>query len=211
MEQNGFRGVLNAWRKFGALGFAENLSLRILSLLLCGRVERKLLLFKNLAESDFDFPAETQDAFIVRKIVPEETGWDDSMRLKTEPDHYAAFGAFTPDGELAAEGWICFKTFGWRGSDDFGGGRELEAGDAYFFKDWTAPKYRGRGLHKRILLERLRECALLGFRRAVIRVDGYNRASRRGIVRAGFRIGESFFIMRIFGKTRNGMRYGKKN
>lgn len=132
MDQNGFRGVLNAWRKFGALGFAENLLLRILSLFFCGRIEHKLLLFKNLAESDFDFPAETQDAFIVRKIVPEETGWDDSMRLKTEPDHYAAFGAFTPDGELAAEGWICFKTFGWRGSDDFGGGRELEAGDAYF-------------------------------------------------------------------------------
>lgn len=86
----------------------------------------------------------------------------------------------------------------------------LEKGDAYFFMDWTAPKYRGRGLHKEILLARLRECAALGFKRAVIRVDGFNRASRKGIARAGFREIESFFIVKAFGKIRNGMRYGKK-
>lgn len=210
MELHGIQGVLNAWRKFGAVGFAENLALKILSRLVFGRVERKLILFKELR--DLDVPADSDDGFVVRRLVPEDLGEGyDAERLEKESDYYAAIGAFSPAGELAAEGWICFKTFGWRDSDDFGGGRMLAPGDVYFFKAWTKPEYRGRGLHKKILSARFRECSALGFHRAVIRVDGFNRASRRGIERVGFRRVESFFIIKAFGKIRNGMRYGRKN
>lgn len=208
MELKGFAGVLNAWRKFGILGFAENLGLKILFRFCRVRIERKLILMRDLKNTDmFDSGFE---GFSFRRICPEELEREDYVRLFQESDYYSAIGAFAPDGELAAQGWICFKTLGWKDSDDFGGGRDLEPGDVYFFKDWTAPKYRGRGLHKQILLARLREADVLGYKRAVIRVDGFNRASRRGIERAGFCCSESFFIVKAFGKIWNGMRYGKE-
>lgn len=209
MEQLGVKGILNAWRKFGARGFAENLLLKIVSLLIFGRVERKLILAKSLE----NLPPETSETgFVIREIRPSEMSGNAADQFEKHPGDFAAFGAFSPSGELAAQGWICFRTFGWCGADAFGGGVYLEPGDAYFFMDWTAPQYRGRGLHKEILLARLRECAARGLKRAVIRVDGFNRASRKGISRAGFRELESFFIVKSFGKIRNGMHYGiRKN
>lgn len=119
MEQLGVKGIFNAWRKFGVRGFAENLFLKIVSVLIFGRVERKLILAKSLE----NLPPETAGTgFVIRELRPSEMTGNAAAQFENHPGDFAAFGAFSPSGELAAEGWICFRTFGWFGADAFGGG-----------------------------------------------------------------------------------------
>ncbi len=65
-------------------------------------------------------------------------------------------------------------------------GEQTKEKTCYLFDDYTHPKYRGKGLHLQSLNDRLKYSADLAFKEAYISVDAFNRASLKGVKRAGF-------------------------
>jgi GNAT superfamily N-acetyltransferase len=53
----------------------------------------------------------------------------------------------------------------------------LEEGDVYFVDDFTAPAYRGHGVHKALFLARCRHFRDHGYRRAVAHIESRNAPS----------------------------------
>lgn len=106
---------------------------------------------------------------------------------------------FRVDGELAHYSWLtgAASSVG----SEFGHQLELDEPGVVLWDDYTAPKFRGRGLHGASLRARL-ELARRSGMTAYIGVAARNGPSRHNIEKAGFKLCRRGFVKRRLGRTR---------
>lgn len=90
--------------------------------------------------------------------------------------------AYVDDGEIVSYGLLNSKI---RSNDEsvYPWGEQ----DAYLWDDYTNPKFRGQGLHRKIILHRLKKAKEMGKRYAWSIVNDYNRPSYKNFERMGFK------------------------
>lgn len=128
--------------------------------------------FKKLNLSDF-----------LGQSEPNSTWFTDSklkdIRYAFEVDGNEAYGIYY-ENLLICYGWISLKYF-------MPNKIELASTDGYLWDDYTHPLYRGRGLHRELLLYRCTKLAEYGKTRALSIIARYNYASKVGYEKSGFK------------------------
>lgn len=91
---------------------------------------------------------------------------------------------------ILAYGWISLKTFGIEKI-------ALKGQDGYLWDDYTHPDYRGRGLHSVINNARVNFLRSCSKHRVLTHIAHYNRASRIGYLRNGFKFGSRWLQIKV--------------
>lgn len=134
--------------------------------------ESKFPAYKQLAYDDFENQS---------KYDPQ---WFNPHKLRALAQAFSvegnyAFGCYD-DGTLMCYAWISVAKFGLKQLD-------LKSEDGYLWDHYTTPSYRGKGLHGTMIRICEHELYKRGKKKAIIFVANYNRASRVGVERAGYK------------------------
>ncbi len=89
----------------------------------------------------------------------------------------------------------CWFAQGNIGIEEIGMAVSTLPGEVYLYDAFTLSPWRGKGLYPLVLKEILLHADAIGFNRALIFVAENNKASRRGVVKAGF---QEFQVVRYF-------------
>lgn len=200
------RKIGSAWRRYGWWGIVQNLAAKSLRLVgvhlhcnhllqhsLDGSSATALPPYRILSLADFE------------QHQGDDPQWFTPTKMAKLARYYRiagnrAFGCFEGD-KLVAYGWISEQFLGYSR-------RHLEAGDGYLWDDYTHPDFRGRGWHGHLIRIREAELYKAGKQRALSVVAHFNRASRRGFLRAGYRLCERYHFGRRWGRIFSTLRYG---
>ena len=198
--------LIDAWRRYGAWGFLQNLWRKGWSVLGL-RIERMHLWAHDLTESSQEpiSPYRELSYADFEAHRDEDLTWFTPTKMAKLARYYRVpgsrvYGCFV-EGRLAAYGWISEQYLGCSK-------RRLEEGDGYLWDDYTHPDFRGRGWHLQLIKIREAELLRVGKRRALSVVANFNRASRRGYQRAGCTLYERYSFGRRWGKPFLMIRYG---
>lgn len=189
--------IKNAIKRFGFLGFLENVFIHLL--------EKIGIKFSIMGLYSYDIFASNSNEFLnVFHVTPNtfisqkelNPNWFSDqkvsdMLLASDDENNVALGVF--DGKLLVSyGWVSTRTMG---LDNL----LLHEPDGYLWDDYTHPDYRGEGLHSIINNARIAYLFEKGKKRALTQVAHYNRASRVGYIRKGFKL-ECWFVIFKMGK-----------
>lgn len=105
---------------------------------------------------------------------------------------------------IVAYGWVSLNTMGLENI-------VLKESDGYLWDDYTHPDHRGKGLHSAINQARVAFLFSMGKARALTQVAHYNRASRVGYIRNGFKRETKYFKICVGGINYSSLKYNNRN
>lgn len=199
-------------RRYGIRGFLLNAfckSFRLLGIKLDFKtvyITQAGAMFSNLKSETVQFRELTFEDFKGQEHL--NPSWFTPTKLKTlrrafDIEGNTAYGAFDKE-LLICYGWISMRQWALES-------RRLLSEDGYIWDDYTHPDYRGNGLHRLLALYRIETIYNMGGRRVIAQVSDFNRASRVGLERSGFKIIEHYVIYQIWNnKEQSTIQYGKE-
>ncbi len=197
--------IKNAFKRFGFLGFLENVFIHLLEKIGIKFSIMGLYSYDIFASNSNEFLnvfRVTPNAFISQKELNPNWFSDQKvsdMLLASDDENNVALGVF--DGKLLVSyGWVSTRTLG---LDNL----LLHESDGYLWDDYTHPDYRGKGFHSIINKSRIALLFEKGKKRALTQVAHYNRASRVGYIRNGFKLESWFVIFKIGRFERCSLKY----
>lgn len=199
--------LINAWRRYGWWGMAQNLAAKSLRLL--GMTCHVNHLFARRLTDPIDETALPPYQMLTwadfEQHRSDDPLWFTSIKMAKLARYYRvagnrAFGCFE-EGRLVAYGWISEQYMGFSR-------RRLAEGDGYLWDGYTHPDYRGCGWHGHLIRIREAELQRAGKVRAVSVVANFNRASRRGFTKSGYILLERYCFGKWCGRFFSTLRYG---
>lgn len=184
------RRAISICRRYGFWGVVRKLRDKLLAL--CGRpsgcmelwahaldhcTSEELPEYRELFLEDFERHRADDPAWFTDEKMEKIARW-------LTPSDTRAFGCVV-EGRLVAYGWTSEEYLGYSK-------RKLREGDGYLWHGYTHPDFRGQGWHGRLIRIREYELRKAGKQRALTLVADFNRASRRGFQRAGYRLLKRF-------------------
>ena len=184
--------ILDIYRRYGICGIIEKTLLKLFSITFLD-IDKRLCFKKNLNTSldcIYEYKILSLKDFYIQKNVNPD--WFSEKKISDIEK------AFLIDGNmpygiydknlLIAYGWISTKYFGLEM-------RNLQHNDGFLWDDYTHPKYRGKGLHRAIILIRQNELLKLGKNRALTFISSYNKASMSAYKKIGYTVMETFYLI----------------